>query len=143
MKRATSQKRPRVSIYRPACAFRGHLIANLLRGLPTNSRSKRDGHPRISDKPVASSQFIRHGGYQGEAIPLSAAFTGSFRVGRYTLDFISEFEGPRILPREPYPTLQETHLSSIIPHLPKDSFDTASGKIATIRALSWKDGSRR
>jgi Metallo-beta-lactamase superfamily len=73
---------------------------------------------------------------------LSATRIGSLQVGRYTLDVVSEFEGPRILPRELYPTLQESHLASIIPHLPKSSFDMGSKTIVTsVHTWLIRDGS--
>ena len=59
-----------------------------------------------------------------------------YRVGKFRLDAVPEFGGPRMLPGEMFPALTPERFATILPRLTPRSFDAASGKIAT-SVHSW------
>ncbi|WP_270936244.1 MBL fold metallo-hydrolase [Falsiroseomonas oryzae] len=60
----------------------------------------------------------------------------SFTIGRYRLDVVPEFGGPRMLPQDMFPALTAERFAAILPRLPPESFDPPSGKLVT-SVHSW------
>ncbi len=53
------------------------------------------------------------------------------RVGRFRLDVVPEFGGPRMLPQEMFPALEVDRFAAMRPALPPEGFDPPSGKLVT------------